>query len=166
MKKSKLFPFCLILLLIPFAVVNGGSAKSVADEWRYDIECAGAGSEGTYLVKVWSYAKKATIPTEIAKRNAVHGVLFKGFSGAQGCVAQKALIRDAGVQHEKADFFATFFGGEGTYLKYASVTSSSPEVIKVSKKEYKIGYILSISKDQLRKDLEAAGIIKGLSSGF
>jgi hypothetical protein len=38
-------------------------------------------------------------------------------------------------------------------------------VIKIGK-EYKIGVIVSVQKDYLRKDLEAAGVIKGLSSGF
>ena len=33
-------------------------------------------------------------------------------------------------------------------------------------KEYKIGVIVSVFKDALRQDLESAGIIKGLSSGF
>ena len=37
--------------------------------------------------------------------------------------------------------------------------------VKVGK-EYKIGIVVSVMKDQLRKDLEAAGIVKGLSSGF
>jgi len=44
-------------------------------------------------------------------------------------------------------------------------TSMRTESVKVGK-EYKIGVVVSVSKDQLRKDLEAAGIIKGLSSGF
>jgi GTP-sensing pleiotropic transcriptional regulator CodY len=33
-------------------------------------------------------------------------------------------------------------------------------------KEYKVGVTVSVSKDQLRKDLEAAGVIKSLGSGF
>ena len=38
--------------------------------------------------------------------------------------------------------------------------------IKISKKEYKIGVVVSVSVASLRKDLESAGIIKSLSSGF
>ena len=33
-------------------------------------------------------------------------------------------------------------------------------------REYKVGCIVSIRKDDLRKALEAAGIIRGLNSGF
>ena len=118
------------------------------------------------MVKVWSYGKKANIPAEEAKKNAVHGVLFKGFAGAQGCTAQKAIVKDPATQNDKADFFDKFFDKENTYLKYASIISTTPEIVKVGKNEYKVGYVISISKDQLRKDLEAAGIIRSLSSGF
>ena len=38
--------------------------------------------------------------------------------------------------------------------------------IKISRKEYKIGVIVSVNKKLLRDELEAAGIIRGLSSGF
>ena len=33
-------------------------------------------------------------------------------------------------------------------------------------KEYKVGCVVSVRKDDLRKALEAAGIVRGLSSGF
>lgn len=166
MKKNIIVILCILFSSL-FSVLTDAKNKNESEQWRYDIECAGAGSEGTFLVKVWSYGKKGNIPTDDVKKNAVHGVLFKGVAGGpQGCTAQKALVRNGAVQHEKADFFETFFGKEGTYLKYASVTSSTPEVIKLGKNEYKVGYIISVSKDQLRKDIESAGIIKSLSSGF
>lgn len=38
--------------------------------------------------------------------------------------------------------------------------------VKVSNKEYKIGVIVSASKNSLRKSLEDAGIIKGLNMHF
>ena len=54
-------------------------------------------------------------------------------------------------------------------MKYVSESGDgnvdAGDRVKVGK-EYKIGVLVSVSKDALRKDLEAAGIIKGLSSGF
>jgi hypothetical protein len=38
----------------------------------------------------------------------------------------------------------------------------SKDVMKVGK-EYKIGVLVTVSKDMLRKDLEAAGILRSLS---
>ena len=54
-------------------------------------------------------------------------------------------------------------------MKFVSLTNdgavAAGDRIKVGK-EYKIGLIVSVRKDALRKDLEQAGIIKGLNSGF
>lgn len=163
--------YLIVLLCAVFSIsvhtVFASSPKKEAAQWKYDIECAGTGNEGTFLVKVWTYSNKGTIPNEEAKKNAVHGVLFRGFAAnGVGCVSQRPLIKDASVQHEKADFFDSFFGKESPYLKYATISSSVPEVIKISKKEFKVGYVVTVSKDLLRKDLEVAGIVKSLSAGF
>jgi hypothetical protein len=41
----------------------------------------------------------------------------------------------------------------------------SAEVRKVGK-EYKVGVVVTVNKDMLRKHLEEAGIVRGLGSGF
>ena len=43
--------------------------------------------------------------------------------------------------------------------------SGTTETVKVGK-EYKVGCVVSVRKDDLRRALEAAGIIRGLSTGF
>ena len=62
----------------------------------------------------------------------------------------------------------SFYDG-GKYMKFVSVSGdgsiAAEDRLKVGK-EYKIGVVISVSKDNLRKDLEDAGIVKGLSSGF
>ena len=87
-----------------------------------------------------------------------------------GCKTQKPLVRNPNIENEKADFFKEFFAEGGKYMKYVSVTNDGAvgagDRLKISKREYKIGVIVSVRKDQLRKDLENAGIVKGLSSGF
>lgn len=139
------------------------------DEFRYELQCAGVGQDGTYLVKVWSYSKRGNVAIEQAKKNAVHGVVFKGFPGEGGCTSQKAIANDPNVETEKKEFFDAFFEDGGKYMKYVSVSSDgmiSADDRKKVGKEYKIGVVVSVMKDALRKDLEAAGIVRGLSSGF
>ncbi|MCQ2351538.1 MAG: hypothetical protein MJ003_06150 [Paludibacteraceae bacterium] len=161
----------IILFLIAAMAVSTAcmaSSKSKADKdtqkWRYEIECAGTGTAGTYLVKVWSYSKKQATATNQAVKNAVHGVMFKGVAGGRGCATQRAMVTDPSVQSAKEDFFNRFFADGGDFQKYGSATGV-PEVVKVGK-EYKVGVVVSVYKDNLRKDLESAGIIRGLSSGF
>ena len=79
---------------------------------------------------------------------------------------KKALAPEVGVEDKHKDYFEKFFKDGGDYMKYVSVSGDGiPQTIKVGK-EYKIGIIVSVMKDALRKDLEAAGVIKGLTSGF
>ena len=75
------------------------------------------------------------------------------------------MVREVGAEAKYADFFNAFFANGGEYNKYVTVTMGSQEVVKVGK-EYKIGLIVSVSKDQLRKALEAAGVVKALGAGF
>jgi hypothetical protein len=70
---------------------------------------------------------------------------------------------------EKQEYFDDFFADGGKYLKFVNVTGdgsvAAEDRLKVGK-EYKIGVVLSVNVDGLRKDLEAAGVVKSLSSGF
>jgi hypothetical protein len=132
---------------------------------RYDIECAGEGTQGTYLVKVWVYAKSAKFTSNELKYYAVHGVIFKGYAGKSGvCGSQRAMATPA-LEHERADYFDAFFNNDKAYNRYATEVNGSVERVKVGK-EYKYGMIVSVNKDALRKDLESAGVLRGLSGGF
>ncbi len=169
MKIAKILCICLLIFggcTLAFAGNQQKKADKDTETWRYDIECAGTGSDGTYLVKVWSYSKKADVAAEQSLKNAVHGVLFKGITGQPGgCPSQRALIPNPNVQNEQRDFFAKFFSSKGGDFRKYAVATGTPERVKL-KKEYKVGVTVSVAKDMLRRDLEAAGIIKGLGSGF
>jgi hypothetical protein len=174
--KNKFFilSLCISFILMSCASVSAqkrAKKKAMRDmeDFRYEIECVGVGSQGTYLLKVWSYSKKPKVAIEQCKKNAIHGVIFKGFgSGAQGCTTQKPFA-DASVEDAKIDFFEGFFNDGGDYMKYVAVSGDgeiqAEDRIKVGK-EYKIGVVVSVMKDKLRKDLETAGVIKALDSGF
>lgn len=167
----------IMIVLTASSLFAQKKAKKEADlntaKWRYEIQCAGIGLDGTYLIKVWSFSKNPDVAIEQAKKNAVHGIIFKGIVGVSNpnvrCTTQQPLASNPNLEEEKKDFFDMFFANGGKYMKYVNITSdgniSASDRIKVDK-EYKIGVIVSVMKDELRKDLEAAGIIKGLSSGF
>jgi len=144
-------------------------SKKDTKEWRYEIKCIGEGKQGTYALKVYSYSKKPKVAIEAAKRNAVHGIIFKGIAAGK-CRTKPALSRNPNLENEKKDFFDDFFADGGKYTKFVTVSTDgrieSGDVTKISKKEYKIGVNVSVNITLLRKDLEAAGIIEGLGSRF
>jgi len=175
MKKTIQSTILLIFMLISFSLSVNAQAKKKAnkdtEQWRYEIECVGTGVQGTYLIKVWSYSKKPDVAIEQAKKNAVHGIIFKGYAGGKnGCTSQKSLARNPNLEQEQETFFKGFFADGGKYMKFVSFAAdaavAASDIMKVGRKEYKIGVVVSVKKDELRKDLETAGIIKGLASGF
>ena len=140
-------------------------AKSDTGKFMYEIEGVRNGGQGSYLVKVWTYSNSQYADIENCKRNAVHGVIFKGYAGSGQVRPQSPLVRDSGAEITYADYFNTFFSKGGEYNKYVTVTSGSQEIVKVGK-QYKIGLIVSVAKDMLRKRLEEVGVVKSLSYGF
>jgi hypothetical protein len=83
-------------------------SKKDTHNFRYEIKCIGEGSQGTYAIKVYSYSKKPKVAIEAAKRNAVHGIIFKGLASGK-CQNKPALARNPNLEQEKADFFKAFF---------------------------------------------------------
>ena len=164
----------LVLMTITFFAALGYSqSKSKADKdtqnWRYEIEAVSTGAQGSYLIKVWSYSKKPVVAIEQAKKNAVHGIIFQGYTGRPGVSGQKALASNPNLEQEQNEFFLNFFAEGGKYMKFVSLSNdgsvAAEDRLKVGK-EYKIGVVVSVNVASLRSDLEAAGIIRGLSSGF
>ncbi len=143
-------------------------AQTLNGEPNYQLECISTTSDGNYTVKVWVMTSNAKKANELAKKYAVHGIIFRGLTANKGCIAEKSLVDSPSVEKEKSDFFKTFFESKGKYLEYVSGTNDAkaePEIIK-SKAGTKIGIIVTVAKEQLRKTLVHEGIIKSLNSGF
>lgn len=137
-------------------------------EPNYQLECISTTNDGNYTVKVWVMTSNAKKANELAKKYAVHGIIFRGLTANKGCSAEKPLVDSPSVEKEKSDFFKTFFENKGKYLEYVSGTNDAkaePEIIK-NKSGTKIGIIVTVAKEQLRKTLVHEGIIKSLNSGF
>ena len=165
MNKMLISLLAVALCLPAMAGIRQNKADKDTKQFRYEIECGGNAIQGTYLVKVWTYSKSKNVAENQCRKNAVHGVIFKGFGGSQGCVSQRPMANTPGVETQFEEYFKSFFAEGGEFQKYASVMEGTREVTKVGE-EYKVGVVVSVRKDDLRKALEAAGVIRGLSSGF
>lgn len=158
MKTIRLSLFLFLLLQ-----TIGAYADNVLN---YEIVGAGVGTQGTYLVKVWVVSKKNKPNLNLIKKCAVHGVLFRGFVNEDKRGGQKPLAGNSSVEQSNKSYFEKFFQDEGFYRNYVTMVSDSYEIVKTKKKEYRIGATLSVSSDQLRKQLTNDGIIRGLNTGF
>ena len=172
MKKSIQYLSLLLIVLTSFSLsISAQNKKADKDtrNWVYEIEPVGVGTQGSYLIKVWSYSKKPMVALEQAKKNAVHGIIFKGFTGIQGVPGQRPLTNNPNLEVEQAEFFKNFFAEGGKYMKFVNITNdgsvAAEDRLKIVK-EYKIGVVVSVNVAGLRKDLEDAGMVRGLNSGF
>lgn len=148
-----------LIVMLSMSLISFAKDKGDTSEYKYNIENGGTGTQGTYLVKVTVITKNKKLSDEEIGRNAVHGVLFKGFPG------QRPLAGSALAESQNADFFKEFFKINGPAKNYVQVVNSSRQVKKVGKL-YHVATTVTVSKDQLRRDLENAGVIKGLNSAF
>ena len=161
MKLLNLITIFIIALTISFST----DAKQKDQILNYDIEGAGTGAQGTYMVKVTVISKDKKPKEDLIKRSAVHGVLFRGFASKEMRQNQKPLAGSATNEAQHADFYKDFFEENGTATAYAQIVTGSREVVKAGK-EYRVSDVVIVNKDQLLKDLQAAGVIRGLNSGF
>lgn len=152
----------LLLCCLCFALTSA-TAKEKAIE--YTIESAGSAVHGTYLVKVWVFSKSSSVSDDELIYGAIHGVIFRGFAGSQGQATQRPMVANSSIETEKSDYFGAFFGKEAAYRRYGSIVTGSYQRVKTPK-GYKVAAIVQVSKDNLRKELEQAGIVKSLSAGF
>lgn len=159
---AKKFFLFLVVLLSAVLVV---SAKSKDEGLNYELEGAGTGTQGSYLVKVTVITKDKKIADEVIARCAVHGVLFRGFTNKELRQSQRPLAGSAMAEAQHADFFKDFFKEGGIAKNYVSSVNGSRQVTK-SGKQYKVSAVVTVNKEQLHSDLEKAGIIKGLNTGF
>ena len=163
-----------ILLFIAAALMIGGTAMAKDDVPDYDYELSlakenVAATSGFKVFKVWSFGKKKeTLTQEIGMRNAIHGLLFKGLAaadiGSQGNVP--ALVPDGYDSHK--EYFDVFFAN-GEFKQFIQLTSrgaqQAGDVVKVGKK-YKVGLLVQVNYNALRKRLEDDGIIASAKNLF
>ena len=162
-----------LLFIVPIlAFSQNNKAKVLAGYTvdNYEVACIGVGTDGSKLIKIWGYGKKPEKAVLQAKSNALHAVIFKGVTAASGgCQGIKPIASSYSVEEENQEYFNNFFAPGGAYLNYISMSGeggNNMDVVKTDKKIYKVGIIVSVMYDAVRNDLEKAGIVKGLNSGF
>ena len=131
----------------------------------YNITCGGQGKDGQYLVRVTATLKQKNVDAQRElKRLAVHGVLFRGFTGtAKGCTTQKPLAGNPDLEFTRADFFTPFLGDGGGHEKFVSLVTSSYSTTKLKKKMQEASALLLVDKEGLLRFLEQEKVIQGFS---
>ena len=140
--------------------------------YNYEVATVAVGVDGTKLIKVWGYGHTVEDAIRKAKADAVACAIVKGFPAGSGGSAAKTppICTDSDAIQKNAEYFEKFFEPGGQYLQYVNLSNdgapSGADRIKVNKKTYKVGIVVSIAFDELRKELEKQGIARKLDAGF
>ncbi len=159
-----------VLLLCP-AGLNAQTRKErkalFGSSFNYEVGVIGVGQDGTKAMKVWGYGSNVDNAIVQAKKNAVAACIFRGIPGGNGAAPTPALCPDSQCEEKNAAYFDQFFETAGTYLKFINLTTdgvpSGQDRLKI-KGGYKVAIYVQVMYENLRKELENAGIIAKLGS--
>lgn len=156
----------ITILLTLLAIAPSWAKDTESGTPEYQIEGAGTGNSGTVLVKVTIVGKNKNVSDAQLGMSAIHGVLFRGYSDSNSSFTSTnatAMLGSPMAEQQHADFFKSFFGG--TYSSYVQLVSDTRRVVKAGK-DWKVSAVVAVSTSQLRQDLEKAGVLKSLKSGW
>lgn len=157
-----------LVLFMAASPVSKAADRNSTSSGNYEVMSIGTGTPGTKILKVYVTDRNKKNAPALARKAAVEACLFRGIP-AGGRVAATPALCSISAEKEHADFFGKFFAEGGQYLRYVNLTSEGAipdeDIIKV-KGGYKVGVIVQVMYDNLRRDLQDAGIIRSLGSGF
>jgi len=176
MKRSTLNSVLVIILLATAQFLNGCRRPPESTSLNYEVKAMEQGKQGTILFKIFSYGNTTRQAIDRAKMDALHAVLFKGIPGSN---STRPLV-DAATLESNKKYFIDFFGGaseinqyslgyikiregshEGPYRLFVAESGdgSIEDRLKVNNM-VKVGVPVTVSLDDLRRKLEADGIIR------
>jgi len=175
------------LLIIVIIIMQSCKTTQVivpVDFTNYEVKALNQGTQGTVLMKVYSYGYTIDNAIERAKMDAVHAVLFKGVSGSN---SSRPIVLEGQEVHKEYfdDFFGLYKVEKGRknlvdpfsidkvfnapykmYVQLSNDGSIDPsDRLKVGNK-YKVGVVVSVNLTELRGKMENDKIINKLNSGF
>jgi len=160
-------PYKLTLALCFTMFFSCKTTKPLSE--NYQIQCEKTSNESTYTVSISYQSNNDYADIETVKQNAIDGILFRGITGKNDCVAQKPLLDKGKSEVSNTEFYKQLYGKNKNYNKYVTniskLNDQTLETIK-NKKLYQNSYLVTINKDLLQKDLINAGLLKQLNTGF
>ncbi len=159
----------VIIAILAVAMFIPAFAGKKADKktltWQYEAEDLGkvAKDQKSVIFKIWSFDKNEKKAMSMAKKNAIHAVIFKQIG------RNPALANSPSIADEHKQFFEDFFADGGAYSAYVSLSNNGaiqPGDKQKTKEGWKIGIKVTVDRAGLRKYLEEKGIIVAMDSLF
>ena len=122
----------------------------------YQVECFSLTNDGYVELKVSNLINPTEYQIEQASIDAIKAILFTGYSSTK-CQTQTPLLNSIEAKDNFKKIQSSFFSKKGPWKNFVRNSSG---------KNIENGFLIMISKEQLRKYLEDTKIIKKLTNGF
>jgi len=160
--KNKGLIFIIIPCLISLLAAGCATPVSVAGNYTYKTECLGRELDGSQILKAWGSGKTRTDASEMAMKNAVNDVLFKGIpDGVKGCDL-RPVVSEVNARQKYAYFFNSFFAEKGEYLNYVEKRDKLIQQgdLKQTRSGMTAGIIVRVNVEKLKEKMAIEGIVK------
>ncbi|WP_461534323.1 hypothetical protein [Sinomicrobium sp.] len=158
-KKSFIFAISCVFALI--GLHSCKSVESISGYYQYDTECVTVNSDGTHIVKTRGTGLNLEQATANALVNAVNDILFKGIRNGNSDCNQSPLISDPNAREKHSAYFREFYGENGAYRQFISLTEDKlPKKKLENKGKIVFEFLAAIDVEGLRKHLQNNRIIQ------
>lgn len=111
-----------ILFLISASIILSLVSVFSAQAQEYDVESIKVEQDGSITVRVWGNGRNRSDAKELAKKNAVYDVIFKGITKGVGKgIYTRPILPVVNAREKFQEYFDIFFMDGGEYLKYVSM---------------------------------------------
>ncbi len=136
----------------------------VAEQYAYvpfSTECISVPGDGTEILRVWGQGKDKSEAIDMAMRNAVNDVLFKGVSAGAGQCDKRPVMLEVNARERYTYYFDPFFAKKGAYTKFVTLHENRTSRIKAQSTTLQAyGVVVSVNRSALRQQLITDGILK------
>lgn len=160
MKTSFLY-LILSLLLFSSACRSNKDMSPAISAMSMETVSLGSNNDGTIVVRAWGSGRNKANAIDLAKRNAVYDIVFKGIKGTNPGFAARPLVSEVNGAERYSRYFEPFFSQGGEYLKFVREEEGTAQRLKsegLSREAY--GVVLIIDRAALKAQLIHAGIIR------
>lgn len=148
----------ILALSVLFIISN---REAIAQD--YDIESIKVEQDGSITVRVWGNGRNRADAIELAKKNAVYDVIFKGITkGVAKGIYTRPLLPTVNAREKYQEYFDIFFMDGGEYLKYVSMADKRLGSTNGYRGRIEVKFCTTVRVmiPELRARLKADGLIK------
>ena len=160
--KSNFIKISLCFLCLLFLNACNNKQTVTSSYYTYKTECLGVELDGSQTRRAWGTGKNKKDAIEQAKKNAIHDILFQGIHDGQSKCSVKPLLTEVNAADKYEDYFNAFFQDKGSYQTFVSGEENgrTTRIQEAIKNQLKYGIVVRVFRSELKRRLQADGILK------